>query len=59
VAEAGHYGVHVPEILAAYRRSEHSLLGLTQLDLTVARSLVAARAPTMFHPTQPAAPALR
>jgi len=42
-AEAGRYGVHVPEILARYRRSAHSLLNLTELDLSVARSLIAGR----------------
>ena len=49
-AESGRYGVHVPEILAHYRRSAHSLLNLTELDLTVARSLIAGRAPTLFRP---------
>jgi hypothetical protein len=47
-AESGRHGVHVPEILAGYRRSEGSLLSLTELDTTAARSLIAARAPTVF-----------
>jgi hypothetical protein len=51
-AEAGRYGVHVPEILARYRRSAHSLLNLTELDLSVARSLIAGRAPTFLRATE-------
>jgi hypothetical protein len=48
IAEGGGHGVHVPEILAWYRQTGHSMLSLTELDVTVARSLVAARAPGVF-----------
>jgi glycosyl transferase family 2/glycosyl transferase family 1 len=48
IAEAGGHGVHVPEMLAWYRQTGHSMLSLTELDVTVARSLVAARAPSVF-----------
>jgi hypothetical protein len=44
-AERGLFGVHVPEIVARYRRSQHSMIGLTTLDDTVARSLMRSRAP--------------
>src|SRR5207247_10391039 len=40
VAESGRYGVHLPEILAGYRGTAHSMIGLTNLDVTVARSLI-------------------
>jgi glycosyltransferase involved in cell wall biosynthesis len=59
VAESGRHGVHVPEILAGYRANEHSMIGLTNLDVTVARSLVAARAPTVFRPGGRAEPTVR
>jgi hypothetical protein len=59
VAESGRYGAHVPEILAGYRANEHSMIGLTNLDVTVARSLVAARAPTVFRPGGRAEPTVR
>jgi glycosyltransferase involved in cell wall biosynthesis len=48
VAEAGGRGVHVPEILAWYRKTGHSMVSLTALDVTVARSLIAARAPSVL-----------
>jgi hypothetical protein len=48
MAERGWYGVHVPEILAWYRRTAHSMLSLTSLDLSEGRSLIASRAPGVF-----------
>ena len=48
VAQSGGHGVHVPEILAWYRQTGHSMLSLTTLDATVGRSLIAARAPRVF-----------
>jgi hypothetical protein len=54
IAEAGGHGVHVPEILAWYRQTGHSMMSLTSLDVTVGRSLIAARAPSVFS----ASPAL-
>jgi hypothetical protein len=47
-AERGLYGAHVPEIVARYRRSQHSMIGLTQLDDTVARSVMRSRAPNTW-----------
>jgi glycosyltransferase involved in cell wall biosynthesis len=48
VGDSGGHGVHVPEILAWYRQTGHSMLSLTSLDVTVGRSLIAARAPRVF-----------
>ena len=47
-AERGLHGVHVPEIVGRYRRSQHSMIGLTTLDDTVARSLMRSRAPGLW-----------
>jgi len=55
IADAGGHGVHVPEILAWYRQTGHSMLSLTELDVTVARSLIAARAPSVFSAPSPLA----
>ncbi len=51
LAEEGEYGVQVPEILGRYRLSEDSMLSLTLIDTTVARSLIRAHAPTVMGPT--------
>ena len=40
--------IRVPEILAWYRQTGHSMLSLTTLDATVGRSLIATRAPRVF-----------
>jgi glycosyltransferase involved in cell wall biosynthesis len=47
-AERGRYGVHVPEILGRYQRSQHSMSSLTLIDTSVARSLLRARAPRVW-----------
>jgi glycosyltransferase involved in cell wall biosynthesis len=49
-AESGRRGTLVPEVLARYRQTDHSLLGWTMTDLTVAWSLVHARFPTIVPP---------
>ena len=49
LADAGQYGIHVPEILTTYRRRSHGMLqALTNIDDTVSRSLIMARAPRLF-----------
>ena len=48
IAQRGWRGVHVPEILAWYRRSTHSMLSITSLDASDVRALLSARAPTLF-----------
>jgi glycosyltransferase involved in cell wall biosynthesis len=53
VGDAGGHGAHVPEILAWYRQTGHSMLSLTELDVSVARSLIAARAPGVFSSPRP------
>jgi len=53
VAEQGEYGVQVPEILGRYRASADSMLSLTLIDTTVARSLIRAHAPTVMGPRGP------
>jgi hypothetical protein len=49
LAEQGEYGVHVPEIVARYRLSADSMLSLTLIDTTVARSLMRAHAPRVLR----------
>lgn len=53
LAEQGEYGVQVPEILGRYRVSEDSMLSLTLIDTTVARSLMRAHAPNVLGPNGP------
>lgn len=48
LAEADRYGVLVPQIVGRYQRSQHSMLSLTTLDTTHARSLMRARAPKVW-----------
>jgi hypothetical protein len=48
VAERGWRGVHVPEILAWYRRTGHSMTSIAALDGSELRSLLSARAPRVF-----------
>jgi glycosyltransferase involved in cell wall biosynthesis len=46
-AESGRRGTLVPQVLARYRASDHSMLAWTQIDLTVATSLMRARFPEL------------
>jgi hypothetical protein len=48
IAERDWRGVHVPEILAWYRQTEHSMVSIALLDLSEARSVLSARAPGVF-----------
>jgi hypothetical protein len=49
VAAAGGHGVHVPEILAWYRRAPHGLLAQADLDLATIAARVRHRAPALFY----------
>jgi Glycosyl transferase family 2/Glycosyl transferases group 1 len=49
-AEAGMRGVLVPEVLARYRKSGHSMLAWTGTDLPMAWSLMHARFPRLVGP---------
>lgn len=48
MADRGLFGISVPELLGWYRRSGHSVLSLTDIDRTVAWSLIHRRAPRLF-----------
>jgi hypothetical protein len=48
VAEAGGHGVHVPQMLARYRRAPGSMLATTDLDQEAKRARLAARHPRLF-----------
>jgi hypothetical protein len=48
IAERDWRGVHVPEILAWYRQTEHSMVSIALLDLSEARSVLSSRAPRLF-----------
>jgi hypothetical protein len=48
VAEAGRHGVHVPQMLARYRRAPGSMLATTDLDQEAKRARLAARHPRLF-----------
>jgi glycosyltransferase involved in cell wall biosynthesis len=50
-AESGRRGTLVPEVLARYRDSGHSMLSWTQTDVTTAWSLMQARFPRIVGPT--------
>lgn len=52
-AEAGCRGAFVPEILARYRVSQHSMLSVTNLSAQTAVSLLIERAPRLFSGVQP------
>lgn len=58
IADGGGYGVQVPEILARYRVDAESMLSLTLIDTTVARSLMRARAPRVLRENGPSPEAL-
>jgi glycosyltransferase involved in cell wall biosynthesis len=49
-AEAGWWGTLVPEVLARYRASSHSMLAWTLVDTTIASSLMHARFPRIVAP---------
>ncbi len=48
LAEAGRYGVHLPEMLGWYRKNDHSMVSVTNIDHRVAHSLIQARAPGLM-----------
>jgi Glycosyl transferase family 2/Glycosyl transferases group 1 len=55
-AESGHHGVLVPQVLAWYRRREHSMLFTdTEIDITTAWSVMRARFPDLLGPRTPVA----
>jgi hypothetical protein len=50
-AERGHRGLLVPEILARYKRSEYSMLSVTDVDTTEAEAILRERYPTVMRET--------
>ena len=54
VAERGSYGVMVPEIIARYRSSEHSMLTLTDISIREATALLIDRYPELMGGLAPA-----
>lgn len=54
VAELGSYGVMVPEIVARYRSSEHSMLTLTDISIREATALLIDRYPELMGGLAPA-----
>lgn len=53
LASAGHHGVRVPEILARYRVSRHSMLSLTNISTTDAFSVIIDANPVLMAGVQP------
>lgn len=53
VAEAGGYGLRVPEIVARYRLTQHSMLAQTNISATDAFSLIIERNPVLMAGMQP------
>ena len=49
-AESGRRGRLVPEVLARYRQTGHSMLGWTQTDTTAAWSVIHTRFPQFVPP---------
>jgi hypothetical protein len=49
LATSGDFGLHVPQILAAYSRSGHSMLTVTNLDDSEAIALLHSRYPSLFQ----------
>ena len=47
-AESGRYGTLLPEMLGWYRKSEHSMLSLTDIDVRVVSSMLRAHAPRLM-----------
>jgi hypothetical protein len=54
VAERGSHGVMVPEIVARYRSSEHSMLTLTDISIREATALLIERYPELMGGVAPA-----
>lgn len=54
LAQRGGYGVQVPEIVGRYRVSADSMLSLTLIDTSVARSLMRGHAPGVLREEGPA-----
>jgi hypothetical protein len=50
-SESGRRGTLVPEVLASYRKSEHSMLAWTQSDATAAWSVMQTRFPALLPAT--------
>jgi GT2 family glycosyltransferase len=50
LADAGHCGIHVPEILGWYRSTKHSLIATQAYHWHITQSLVRERAPSVFAP---------
>lgn len=53
LAEAGHYGVRVPEVLARYRLTQHSMLAQTNISATDAFSLIIESNPRLMAGMEP------
>lgn len=53
IAEHGGHGVQVPEVLARYRASRHSMLSLTNISATIAFSVLIERYPTLMAGIRP------
>ncbi|HEY3830247.1 MAG TPA: glycosyltransferase family A protein [Solirubrobacteraceae bacterium] len=53
MAEAGHHAVRVPEVLARYRLSQHSMLAQTNISATDAFSLIIESNPRLMAGMQP------
>ncbi len=52
IAECGLAAIHVPQVVGCYRRTRHSMLAsITDIDTTVARSIVSKRSPLTFAGT--------
>ena len=51
-AQSGRRGTLVPEVLASYRKADHSMLSWTQTDATAAWSVMRARFPAVLSATQ-------
>jgi hypothetical protein len=53
VASAGYHGIRVPEILARYRVSKHSMLSLTNISVTDAYSVLIEANPELMASIEP------
>jgi hypothetical protein len=53
VAQAGGHGVFIPSVVARYRASRHSMLGITDISSFTARSVLAERHPDVFAEPEP------
>jgi glycosyltransferase involved in cell wall biosynthesis len=52
-ADAGYRAAFVPEVVARYRRTRHSMLSVTNLSAQTAVSLLCERAPRLFEGVEP------